>query len=78
MRESALQALGCLGIARPATLLSRDTQAAMQSALRPSAPPQLKIRALHNLAELLKASMLEINNLAAFISRAIFRGSCTS
>ncbi|CAL8470720.1 g10262 [Coccomyxa elongata] len=55
VRESALQALGCLGIARPSTLLAAEAQSVMKSALQPSAPTILKTRALTNLTELLKA-----------------------
>ena len=47
--------MGCLGIARPQALLSREAQAAMAEALRRSSPALLKMRGLHNLAELLKA-----------------------
>lgn len=54
VRESALQALGCLGIARPDTLLASEAQAIMKAALQPSAPTILKTRALNNLTELLK------------------------
>ena len=54
-KEAALQALGCLGIARPQALLSREAQAAMAEALRHSSSALLKMRGLHNLAELLKA-----------------------
>lgn len=53
--EAAMQALGCIGIARPPLLLAPDAQAAVRSALQPAAPMQLKIRVLHNFAELLKA-----------------------
>ncbi len=55
-REAALQALGCLGIARPSALLAAGAQGAMRDALQRSAPALLKMRGLHNLAELLKAS----------------------
>ncbi|BDA45698.1 Nipped-B-like protein [Coccomyxa sp. Obi] len=55
VRESALQTLGCLGIARPSTLLAAKAQSVMKSALQPSAPTILKTRALTNLTELLKA-----------------------
>ena len=54
-KEAALQALGCLGIARPSALLATGAQDAMREALQCSAPALLKMRGLHNLAELLKA-----------------------
>ena len=54
-KEAALQALGCLGIARPSALLATGAQGAMREALQRSAPALLKMRGLHNLAELLKA-----------------------
>ena len=56
-REAALQALGCLGIARPGCLLSPETQAAMSEALQRSSPALLKMRSLHNLTELLKVRL---------------------
>ncbi len=60
VRESALQALGCLGIARPSTLLAAEAQSVMKSALQPSAPTILKTRALTNLTELLKVHALPV------------------
>ncbi|CAK0782901.1 hypothetical protein CVIRNUC_006096 [Coccomyxa viridis] len=59
-REAALQALGCLGIARPGCLLSPETQAAMSEALQRSSPALLKMRGLHNLTELLKVEELRL------------------
>ena len=56
-KEAALQALGCLGIARPRALLLPEAQAAMSEALQRSSPALLKMRGLHSLAELLKASL---------------------
>ena len=65
VRESALQALGCLGIARPATLLAAEAQAIMKAALHPSAPTILKTRALNNLTELLKVPLLLLSRILA-------------
>ena len=56
VREAALQAIGCVGIARPPLLLAPGAQAAMSAALSRAAPTPLKIRALHCLAELLKVT----------------------
>ena len=53
-KEAALQALGCLGIARPKVLLLKEAQAVTAEALRRSSPALLKMRGLHNLNELLK------------------------
>ncbi|KAK9845361.1 hypothetical protein WJX81_004388 [Elliptochloris bilobata] len=55
VQELALQALGCLGIARPAALRAPGARAALTAALKRSAPAPWKTRALANLAELLKA-----------------------
>lgn len=55
VQELALQALGCLGIARPARLLAPPARAALAAALQRSAPAAFKTRALANLSEMLKA-----------------------
>jgi hypothetical protein len=54
VREAALQALGCFGCARPASLLEPKAQSALRAALQPAAPRPLKLRALATLADLLK------------------------
>ncbi len=71
----ALQALGCLGIARPGALLAPSARAALRAALQAGAPAAVKTRALANLAELLKARrgperIMEHRAAAALVSTA--------
>jgi hypothetical protein len=71
----ALQALGCLGIARPGALLAPAARAALRAALQAGAPAAVKTRALANLAELLKArrapeQLLKRRAAAALVSAA--------
>ena len=54
-REAALHALGCLAVASPAAALGRRARRALRAALSPAAPAAFKLRALHNLTELLRS-----------------------
>ena len=54
MCDAALQALGCLGIARPRALLCERARAAMRATLDLHAPSPLKVRAVTTLADMLK------------------------
>ena len=55
VREAALHCLGCLALARPATMMDGAARGVLAGALGRGAPPALKLRALHNLTDLLRA-----------------------
>ena len=72
-REAALHALGCLAVSAPAAVLGPRARRTLRAALSPAAPPAFKLRALHNLGELLRAeeARLVVAQRAASASNAL-------
>lgn len=64
-----MQAMGNLFIVRPAAMLAPPASTITKAALQRDAPKQLKIRALTNLAELLKVCFSKATASSVFVSK---------